>query len=199
MPWAVERRGDESCVIKESDGSSAGCHVSKTRALAQQRALYANEAQTASAESPLKLELTQPPRSTDVEEALVASISAVSDRLQESEELMGQVVEALAKVVEAQNVDREAFQDALTAAVNRPEPEAPVVNVYVPEIVIPTPTVNVHVPKTKLLVPAPVVNVQLPGTKRTVKFDRDPLTGHRRNIRPWLHDGERDAGERRSL
>jgi hypothetical protein len=114
---------------------------------------------------------------TERDEALVASIGAVSERLQSTEELMGQVVEALAKVVDAQNVDRQAFQDALTAAANRPEPEPPVVNITIPEIIVPTPTVNVHVPKTKLLVPAPVVNVQLPGTKRTVKFDRDPLTG----------------------
>ena len=81
-----------------------------------------------------------------------------------------------AQVVETQNADREALTSALTAAANQPEP---VVNVYVPEIVIPeqaSPTVNVHVPKTKLLIPAPpapVVNVTMPGSKKTVKFTRN--------------------------
>ena len=42
-PWHVEERGDEFCVIKDSDGSVAGCHATREDALAQMRALYASE------------------------------------------------------------------------------------------------------------------------------------------------------------
>jgi hypothetical protein len=175
MPWSIQRKDDEWCVIKDSDGSSAGCHATRERALKQQRALYAQESQTASVEengSPMRVEIAPAEQNRVVEEALVASLGEMSKTLE-------QVVGVLGKIVDTQNEDREAFTHALTAAANRPEPEAPVVNVYVPEIVIPDQppaTVNVHVPKTKLLIPAapaPVVNVTLPGSKKTVKFTRN--------------------------
>jgi hypothetical protein len=171
MPWSIQHKGDEWCVIKDSDGSSAGCHATRERALRQQRALYAQESQTASAEdngTPMKIEV-QTADTTARDAALVASMTAVTQTLEH-------VVQALAQVVETQNADREALTQALTAAANQPDP---VVNVYVPEIVLPEQppaTVNVHVPKTKLLIPAapaPVVNVTLPGTKKTVKFTRN--------------------------
>ena len=170
MPWTIERKQDEWCVINP-DGSSAGCHATRERALRQQRALYAQESQTASVEengTPMKIEVATADTSAR-DQALVASMEAMTQTL-------GQVVDALAQVVETQNADREALTQALTAAANQPEP---VVNVYVPEIVIPeqaSPTVNVHVPKTKLLIPAappPVVNVTIPGSKKTVKFTRN--------------------------
>jgi hypothetical protein len=171
VPWSIERRQDEWCVIKDSDGSSAGCHATRERALRQQRALYAQESQTASVEengTPMKIELATADTSAR-DEALVASMEAMTQTL-------AQVVDALGKVVETQNADREALTSALTAAANQPEP---VVNVYVPEIVLPeqaSPTVNVHVPKSKILIPAqptPVVNVTMPGSKKTVKFTRN--------------------------
>lgn len=43
MPWHIEKRGDEFCVIKDADDSTAGCHPSKAAATAQLRALYASE------------------------------------------------------------------------------------------------------------------------------------------------------------
>lgn len=43
-PWHVEKHGDEWCVIKDTDGSTAGCHPTQEEALAQMRALYASEA-----------------------------------------------------------------------------------------------------------------------------------------------------------
>ena len=179
MPWSVEQRGDEWCVIKESDGSKAGCHASKSRAVAQQRALYAQEAQTASVAveengGPMRVEIAA--ATSEADEALLASIGAVAARLEKTEAVMVSVVDLIGKVVETLNGDREEFTKALTAAANQPEP---VVNVYVPEIVIPeqpSPTVNVHVPKSQILVPqqpTPVVNVTLPGTKKTVKFTRN--------------------------
>ena len=78
--------------------------------------------------------------------------------------------------METQNVDRDAFTAGPHRICRLAEP---VINVNVPEILIPeqpSPTVNVHVPKSQILVPqapTPVVNVTLPGTKKTVKFTRN--------------------------
>ena len=58
ISWHLERRDGKTCVIKDSDGSVAGCHDSRAKALAQQRALYANEPGMTAALAPLK-----PPRS----------------------------------------------------------------------------------------------------------------------------------------
>jgi HK97 family phage prohead protease len=43
MPWHVEHRDNEWCVIKDADDSNEGCHPSEAEAQAQMRALYANE------------------------------------------------------------------------------------------------------------------------------------------------------------
>jgi phage head maturation protease len=43
MPWHIEKRDDEYCVVKDADGSSAGCHPTEEEAKAQLRALYASE------------------------------------------------------------------------------------------------------------------------------------------------------------
>jgi hypothetical protein len=113
---------------------------------------------------------------TSADEALLASISALTERLEKADEVMTAMVDALGKVVETQNADRAALTQALTAAANQPEP---VVNVYVPEIVVPEQppaTVNVHVPKSKIMIPAsptPIVNITMPGSKKTVKFTRN--------------------------
>jgi hypothetical protein len=119
--------------------------------------------------APMKIEVATADTSAR-DEALVASMEAMTQTL-------SQVVDALGKVVETQNADRTAFTEALTAAANRPEPEAPVVHVTVPDIILPEqPTINVHVPKTKILIPTaptPVVNVTMPGSKKTVKFTRN--------------------------
>jgi hypothetical protein len=47
MPWDIQRRADRFCVIKESDGSSAGCHETRAEAEEQLQALYANEGDAA--------------------------------------------------------------------------------------------------------------------------------------------------------
>lgn len=54
MPWSIEKRGGKFCVIKESDGSSAGCHASRVQAVKQQRALYAQEGAMTASAAPLK-------------------------------------------------------------------------------------------------------------------------------------------------
>lgn len=179
MPWSIERRQDEWCVIKEDDGTSAGCHATRERALRQQRALYAQEAQTASVVpeengGPMRVEIAA--ATTSADEALLASITSLTEKMEKAYEIMAATVDALGKVAEIQNADRAALTQALTAAANQPEP---VVNVYVPEIVVPEQppaTVNVHVPKTKLLIPAtpaPVVNVTLPSPKKTINVTRN--------------------------
>lgn len=43
MPWHIEERDDEFCVIKDADGENEGCHPTKEKAEAQLRALYASE------------------------------------------------------------------------------------------------------------------------------------------------------------
>jgi len=43
VPWHIEKREDEWCVIKDDDGENEGCHDSEDEAKAQMRALYASE------------------------------------------------------------------------------------------------------------------------------------------------------------
>ena len=43
MPWKIEQRGNEYCVIKKSDGSNKGCHPTQDEAEKHLRALYASE------------------------------------------------------------------------------------------------------------------------------------------------------------
>lgn len=43
MPWHVEKRGRQFCVIKDGDGHNEGCHPTRSEAEAHLRALYANE------------------------------------------------------------------------------------------------------------------------------------------------------------
>lgn len=42
MPWSVEQQGNKYCVVKEG-GAVVACHMTRSRALRHQRALYANE------------------------------------------------------------------------------------------------------------------------------------------------------------
>ena len=44
MPYKVVMDGDKHCVVKSTDGKRMGCHDSHAKALAQMKALYANEA-----------------------------------------------------------------------------------------------------------------------------------------------------------
>lgn len=43
MPWHIEPRGDQFCVVKDADGSDEGCHPTRAEAADQMAALYANE------------------------------------------------------------------------------------------------------------------------------------------------------------
>lgn len=43
MPWHIERKNGEFCVVKDDDGSVEGCHASRDAAAEQIRALYASD------------------------------------------------------------------------------------------------------------------------------------------------------------
>lgn len=43
MPWHIEKRDTEFCVIKDSDGSTEACHATRSEAQDHMAALYANE------------------------------------------------------------------------------------------------------------------------------------------------------------
>lgn len=43
MPWHIEKRSGEYCVVKTDTGESSGCHPTRHEATAQMRALYASE------------------------------------------------------------------------------------------------------------------------------------------------------------
>ena len=43
MPWEIEIRGSQFCVVKEGTSESVGCHDTREGAEAQRQALYANE------------------------------------------------------------------------------------------------------------------------------------------------------------
>ncbi len=190
MPWSLEHRSEGWCVIKESDGSSAGCHDTRADAIKQQRALYANESRTASmyAEldarteqivekvvgnegvSPLSLELVAMLAKAAEEKALVASATAARE--------------------EQQRAEAQEERQALVAALGRlgsPVINLPPVNVTVPpaevnftvppaEINVTVPDVTVNVPPAQITVQPADVHVSLPERQKTVTFERDPLT-----------------------
>jgi hypothetical protein len=190
MPYAIEHRGDEWCVIKESDGKSMGCHASRNQALAQQRALYANEAQTAAVnETPPPIKLEFGSVQADVAPALIASIEAITNKIAAQDEVLRNVTAALTTIAETVAADRQELMAALTAAAQVPVPEAPVVNVHIPE----QPAPVVHVPQQS----APDVHVTVEAAEqkqRKVVFERDPLTGQtisasleEETEEPWLN------------
>jgi hypothetical protein len=55
MPWEIQKRGDEYCVVKAGTDAvvNGGCHASRADAIKQQRALYASEPALTAAVAPL--------------------------------------------------------------------------------------------------------------------------------------------------
>lgn len=187
MPWSIEMRDGKHCVVKDADGEVEGCHDTHEKALAQQRALYANESSmsagleidtTALMEEffpdpepqPLRIEVAAAPN--EANESLIAVLNALSDRLFVQEEWQTKLGEALLRVLEQHEEDRTQFSTSLrelTASLNV-EKAPPVVNVTVPD-----PVVNVTVPEpvVNITVPAPEVSVNLPPSRRSIKLERD--------------------------
>lgn len=52
MPWRIQARGGEYCILKEIDNSTVACHATKEKAVAQLRALYAAEPNLAACDWP---------------------------------------------------------------------------------------------------------------------------------------------------
>ena len=193
MPWSVRSTGDEWCVYKEGESKPVGCHASRNKAVAQQRALYANEAKTASAVQNGGNVTFQVEAPREYEEALVATLKqltqqmdAVTLRVQRDEEIMERILTLVAGVNDREDRDYTELRSALTAALEQPAPEPPVVNVTVPEPVV---TVNVPEARVEVTTPQPVVNVTIPPAKREIKFERDPMSGQITNAEVVELDG----------
>ncbi len=193
MPWSLNRRTEGWCVIKESDGSVAGCHDSRADAIKQQRALYANESRMASMYAELDAlpdpEPTPEPAAAPPTSPVMAEILALLARDQQDKSLVASVAESQS-LLSQQFADAQQERQALVAAlgrmgsptINLPPAE---VNVTVPpaEVTFTAPPVNVtveaaqvHVPPAQVTVQPAEVNVVLPETRKTVTIQRDPLT-----------------------
>ena len=189
MPWSLDRRDGRWCVIKDSDGSTAGCHDSRADAIKQQRALYANESRVASMYAELdtievpeeEVEIVEEKRGTELVKIEIgkehdALIASLSDRM------------------EAMAIREQETQRALVAALQQMGLRDPVVHVDAPNVNVEQPAitveaappaevkVDVHVPEQA----APQVHlspeIHLPETQptpaqKTITFERDPLTG----------------------
>lgn len=204
MPWQLQQRDGEWCVIKESDGSSEGCHPSRSDAIKHQRALYANEARVASMYEELDAiedeldavapavvhgdpNLVQPLSMSPV----TAEIMALLLREEKERSLVASVAESQT-LISQQFAEAQQERQALVAAlgrmgsptINLPPAEVNVnvppaeVNVNVPpaevNVTVQPPTVNV--PAAQITVQPADVNVSLPERSKTVTFERDPLT-----------------------
>jgi hypothetical protein len=206
MPWHLENRDGKVCVIKDADGSVAGCHDSRTDAIKQQRALYANEARMASMYSELDAQpeeeygWVEPKNgSAPPAPALVGDFSAaaLSPRAAELVEIilneerekhltasLTRAMDVLAQRMESEKEERTALVAAISQISN------PVVHVAAPEITVeaaPTPEVKVEVAAPEVTIQPPDINVaapevtvrpqfNLPQRSKTVTFERDPLT-----------------------
>ena len=190
MPWSLDRRDGRWCVIKDSDGSTAGCHDSRADAIKQQRALYANESRVASMYAELDaIQVSEPELEipgVDIKpgsELVKIEIGKEHDAL----------IASLSDRMEAMAIREQETQRALVAALQQMGLRDPVVHVDAPNVNVEQPAitveaappaevkVDVHVPEQA----APQVHVSpeihLPETPpaavtRTITFERDPLT-----------------------
>lgn len=79
MPWRVEKQGEKYCVVKIADGSTVHCHDTHDQAMAQVRALYANEGKSFTY---LDLESEENPPMNEPADALVfygGAVKALGD------------------------------------------------------------------------------------------------------------------------
>jgi phage head maturation protease len=54
VPWHIEKRENEWCVIKDDDNENEGCHDTENKAKAQMRALYASENRAPEVKAPVE-------------------------------------------------------------------------------------------------------------------------------------------------
>lgn len=185
IPWHLERREGKVCVIKDADGSTAGCHDSRTSAVKQMRALYANESRMAS----MYAELDARPEEVLPEEEVKSNGSELV-RIEIGKE-HDHLIASLSDRLDAMAQRESETQQALVAALQQIGMREPVVNVEAPNVNVEPPEVNIQPPAvtveaplvtvegTQVNVPAPEINVILPEEKRPrdkkVSFLRDPL------------------------
>lgn len=188
MPWSLSRRDGKWCVVKDDDGEVEGCHESRTDAIKQQRALYANESRVAAMYAELDEQVEEVVQEEIVEPEPVTlrngSELVKIEIGKENEALTASVLQQLEKMSA-----REAeTQQALVAALHAIGTRSPVVNVEAPNVDVAAPNVNVEPPAVTVEAPevtvqapnvsiTPDINVHLPSSSRTVTFERDPLSG----------------------
>ena len=176
MPWSLKQRDGKWCVIKDSDGSSAGCHDSRTDAIKQQRALYAQESRMAS----IYAELDEMVEDVEIiEEAQPVKPSSELVRIEVGDQaLTASLLERMEQMSQREALTTEALVAALHAigtrnpVVNVEAPPAPNVTVEAP----PPAEVNVHLPEQaapNVTVNPEIVLPEKRDTKRTVAFLRD--------------------------
>lgn len=194
MPWRLEQRDGEWCVIKEGETNPVGCHASRADAIKQQRALYANESRMAAIYDELDEQpVEEPPELVVLDQVSgrvplssfateLAALILKDERERSLTASIAQSMETMAQQQQLADEERRALVAAL-AQVGQP-----VINLPAPEIRVDVPPaevkVDVQVPETKVEVASPQVNVAapevtvrpeivLPPASKTVTFERD--------------------------
>ncbi len=177
MPWSLERRDSKWCVVKESDGSSAGCHDSRADAIKQQRALYANESRMASMYDELDSMTLPPlePQEPTLDPGTVL-VAAVMERMSDRQAHTDQALIAALEAIGARDPVVNFHAPPITVEPTPVTVEAPHVTVEAPKVQVDGATV--YVPAAQVTVAPPAVNVDVivPERQKTITFERDPLT-----------------------
>lgn len=198
MPWSLENRDGQWCVVKQgaSDPVPGGCHSSRADAIKHQRALYANESRMASLYDELDAQTDEwvepsPPEVVSPQTTpVMAEILALLAREQQEKSLVASVAEQQ-NLISQQFAEAQAERQALVAALGRVG--SPTINVPAPNITVEAPEITVN--PTPVTVEAPNITVEspsvslppmnvtvqqpdivLPERTKTVTFERDPLT-----------------------
>lgn len=165
MPWKLESRNGQVCVIKESDGSVAGCHDSRADAIKHQRAMYAQEARMASMYGELDarpdpVPVVAPALAASSLSPLAAELVGLLLKDEREKSLVASMADSQSLISQQLHEAREDRQ-ALVAALGR---------MGSPTIHVPAPEVNVHVPQAQVdvHVPAAEVTVNVPDVNVTV-------------------------------
>ena len=201
MPWHLENRDGKVCVIKDSDGSVAGCHDSRADAIKQQRALYANESRTAAMyaeldanteeygwEEPIEEPAAVPAGTLSPFAAELVGLILKDEREKSLTASLGQTMDAISERMAAEKEERTALVAALSQigqpVINVAAPEvtveaapAPQVTVEAAQVNVPPAEVSVNVPSPNITVRPEIVMPEAAPVTKTITFERDPLTG----------------------
>ncbi len=177
MPWNLEQRDGQWCVVKVGTSSPVpgGCHASRADAVKHQRALYANESRVASLYADLDARTPdyvppapeEPPQTLTIQfaqdKALTAAVATALERQDRTDQALSLVASAIQTMAD------------------KPTPEPPTITVEQPDIHVAAPEVTVQPPEVRVEVAAPEVTVRpeiiLPAEtsgRKEVVFERDP-------------------------